>query len=182
MILGFLSWSLLGILLGLIATLIWAIVMILTKRKFDEVTLILAESKEKLKNSQRDIEAEKRDALLKIKDEIHKKRQDFETEIKRGRADLDRLHSKLNEKFESLEKREMAFDELRNELQQKERRLLRMDDALRADEAKIKTMYTDLTVKLERISNLTKDEARALLLESLEAEVKMSNQKMDCQS
>lgn len=177
MMFGFLNWGLLEVILGLIATVVWIVIMGLTKRKYAEAQQMLAESKEKIKNTQRDIEAEKRDALLKIKDELYKKRQDFETEMKRGRADLDRLHNKLNEKFESLEKRETAFDELRNELQQKERRLLRMDDQLRADETKIKAMYTELTAKLERISNLTKDEARALLLESLESEVKMSNQK-----
>ena len=48
---------------------------------------------------------------------------------------------------------------------------------LRADEAKIKTMYTDLVSKLERIGNVTKDEAKQMLLESLESEVRLANQK-----
>ena len=42
---------------------------------------------------------------------------------------------------------------------------------------KLKTMYTDLVSKLERISNMTKDEAKQMLLESLESEVRLANQK-----
>ena len=44
---------------------------------------MLSQSREKWKNTQRDIEAEKREALLKIKDELYKKRIDFEQEMKR---------------------------------------------------------------------------------------------------
>jgi conserved hypothetical protein YmdA/YtgF len=156
---------------------LWGFLMLLVKRKIDQANQMLSQSREKWKNTQRDIEAEKREAFLKIKDDLYKKRIDFEQEMKRGRSDIDRLHQKVNEKYESIEKRENALDELRNELQQKERKLSRMEDSLRADETKIKTMYTDLVSKLERIGNMTKDEAKQVLLDSLESEVRLANQK-----
>ena len=156
---------------------IWGFFMVMAKRKIDQANQMLEQSRDKWKNTQRDIETEKREALLKIKDELYKKRIDFEQEMKRGRSDLDRFHNKLNEKFENMEKREAAIDELRNELQQKERKLSRLEDGLRADEAKIKTMYNELVSKFERIGNVTKDEAKQMLLESLESEVRLANQK-----
>ncbi len=175
MILEFGSWAFILICLGAIG--LWAFLMFLAKRKFAKANRMLGEAREKWKNTQRDIEAEKREALLKIKDELYKKRVDFEQEIKRGRSEIDRLNQKVNEKYDAIEKREVALDELRNELQQKERKLSRMEDALRADEAKIKAMYADLISKLERIGNITKDEAKQMLLESLESEVRLANQK-----
>ena len=50
--------------------------------------------------------------------------------MKRSPRDIDRLHQKVNEKFDAIEKRESAIDELRNELQQKERKLSRMEDSI----------------------------------------------------
>ena len=83
------------------------------------------EAQDRLKIPKRDIENERREAFLKIKDEIHKKRNEFDIEMKRDRLELDRLQSKLNSKYEAIEKKEQNLDELKQELQQKERNLSR---------------------------------------------------------
>lgn len=156
---------------------IWGALVFFAQRKIRQANQLLSQTRDKLKNVQRDVENERREASLKVKDELYKKRIDFEQEMKRGRADLNRLQQKVHEKVEGLEKREAAIDELRSELQQKERKLSRTEDVLRADEAKIKGMYNELVTKLERISSMSKDEARQMLLESLESEVRLANQK-----
>jgi ribonuclease Y len=48
---------------------------------------------------------------------------------------------------------------------------------LRANEAKIKNIYTELLAKLERIGSMTKDEARQMLISTIEDEVHLSTQK-----
>lgn len=151
--------------------------LLYAKKKADNAESLLRESRDQWKNAKQEIEAEKRESLLKVKDEIYKKRTEFELEKKRDRVELDRLQSKLNAKYETIEKKEQHLDSLRVELQQKERELLRSEDYLRANEAKIKTLYNDLITKLERISNMTRDEARQTLVHTLEAEVTMANQK-----
>ena len=60
----------------------------------------------------REIENEKREALLKVKDEIYKKRTEFEIDMKRERVELERLQSKINAKYETIEKKEQELDEL----------------------------------------------------------------------
>ena len=80
-------------LIGIGALGLWCFLMLLVKRKIDQANQMLSQARDKWKNTQRDIEAEKREALLKIKDELYKKRIDFEQEIKRSRVDLDRLTS-----------------------------------------------------------------------------------------
>ncbi len=159
-------------------SIIIAILLLLyAKKKADNAESLLRESRDQWKNAKQEIEAEKRDSLLKVKDEIYKKRTEFELEKKRDRVDLDRLQSKLNAKYETIEKKEQHLDTLRVDLQQKERELLRSEDSLRVNETRIKTLYNDLITKLERISNMTRDEARQTLVHTLEAEVTMANQK-----
>jgi len=138
---------------------------------------LINESNETLNKIRREIENEKRDAYAKIKDEIYKKRKDFELELKRERIDIDRLQNKLSLKQEDLEQREERIEQAKNEVQHKEREVTRTTDRLRATETKLKSLYTELIAKLESISGTTKDEARRLLLETLENEVKLSTEK-----
>ena len=51
--------------------------------------------------------------FLRVKDEIYKKRSDFDLEIKRDRAEIERMQSKLNARYEAIEKKEQDNDELK---------------------------------------------------------------------
>lgn len=153
------------------------LLLFFARKKASVANQMLQEARERLNNTKREIENEKREAALKIKDEIYKKRTDFESDLKRERADLDRLQSKLNDKYEAIDKKEHDLDELKRELQQKERALSRTEDTLRANEIKLKNLYNELLAKLERASNMTRDEARQALADTLEAEVRLGNQK-----
>ena len=138
---------------------------------------LFEESDSRWKNVKREIDADRREAALKIKDDTYKKRKEFELEVKRDRLELERLQNKLNSKYEAIEKKEENIDELRWELQQKERDISRSEDTLRVNSAKLKNLYSELITKLERASNMTQGEARTTLLDTLQAEVKLSNQK-----
>jgi ribonuclease Y len=160
------------------ATFVAALVfLLLAYKKIAAATLILNDSKDRLKNSKRDIEAEKQSALIKIKDEMYHKRKEFELELKRERIEIDRLQTKLGTKSEHLEKREVQLDDLRVELQQKERNLSRLEDAVRINESKVKSLYTDLITRLEYVSGMSKDDAKNALIGTIESEVRLSSQK-----
>lgn len=163
--------------LGIVGIVIAALMLIFARKKLGQANSFLLESQVKWKDIKREIENEKKEAFLKVKDELHRKRQEFELEIKRERAELDRLQSKLNGKYEALDKKEENLDELKRELQQKERTLIRIEDTLRSDEVRLKKTHDDLVVKLERLSNMTQAEAKQAIFEALESEVKLANQK-----
>lgn len=124
-----------------------------------------------------EIEREKREALLKLKDEIHKRRSDFELEMKKSRIEMQHLQHKYQKKEDTLERKETVLDDLRNELQQKERTLAKRLDRLNTDEIQLKKIYEELVLKLEKVSGMTRDEAKKMLTESLQEEVKLDNQK-----
>src|SRR5688500_10849804 len=146
-------------------------------KKSQSASLMLEEVKERLKNSKREIDTEKQSALLKFKDEMYHKRKEFDLELKRERIELDRLQSKQITKAEHLEKKEVQLDELRAELQQKERNLSRHEDAVRINDAKVKTLYSDLITKLEYVSGMSREDAKDALFGTIEAEVRLASQK-----
>ena len=163
--------------IGIVGIIASALFLYVTRKKVTQAQSLFDESQEKLRNAKREVENEKREALLKVKDEIYKKRTDFDLEMKRDRAELERMQSKLNTRYETIDKKEHDNDELKRELQQKERNLSRIEDTLRANEAKLKSVYNELITKLERISSMTKDEAKQALINTLEDEVRLSTQK-----
>lgn len=124
-----------------------------------------------------ELEQERREAILKLKDEIHKRRSDFELEAKKARIELQHLQHKYQKKEDTLDRKESMLDELRNELQQQERSLANRLDRLDTDETQLKRIYEELVLKLEKVSGMTRDEAKKVLTESLHEEVKLDSQK-----
>jgi len=151
--------------------------LLYASKRIKEARAIERESYERKKNIRKEIETERKQAALELKDEIYKKRSELDRETKRARIEIERMQNKLNTKYETVEARERDLDDLRRELQQKERNLSRMEDTFRANESKLKNLYNELISKLERIASMTREEARQALLDTLEAEVKHSNQK-----
>lgn len=137
----------------------------------------LAESKSRMQDVRREIENERRESSLKIKDEIYRRRKEFEAELKKERHDVERLQKKLQQKEEEIDKKEQRLEDLRLEFQQKERELNRANDAIRMHENKVKTLYADLITKLENLANMSREEAKKTLFEMLDSEVRHANEK-----
>ena len=157
---------------------IFAIMLLIhAKKKMNAASKLLDEAHEKTKNIKRDIEIERRDAMVRLKDELHKKRNEFDNEIRRERFEMERLQTKITSKYEVIEKKEQRLEDLSQELQQKERNILRTTDRIRANENKIKTLYSDLISKLESVSSMTRDEARQVLFDTLQSEVRLTSEK-----
>lgn len=135
------------------------------------------QAQDKLKTVKREVETERREALVKLKDELYKRRSEFELEMKRDRLELERFQNKLSTRAESIDKKEERVEEMHRELQQKERNLSRLTDQMRANETKLKNLYNELIIKFENSSGMTRDEARNALFDTLQDEVRMSNEK-----
>jgi ribonuclease Y len=130
-----------------------------------------------LQAAKESIEKDRREAQFELKNELHKKRTEADIEVKKAKIELAQLQAKYQKKEDALDQREAVLDDLRRDLQQKERDLSRRLDAFSIDEVKIKRLYEELVVKLEKISGMKQDEAKKVLFESLEREVKIASQK-----
>jgi len=110
-------------------------------------------------------ENRKKEMLLEVKDEIHKSRTENEKEIKERRAELTKQERRLQQKEESLDKKSDAFERKEEELT---KRMAELAEAKQqAEEIKKQHLAT-----LEKISGLTQEQAKAFLLETVEADVR----------
>ena len=136
-----------------------------------------AEAQKILRNAKESIYRERREAVINLKNDLYKKRSDFDLEVKKNRIELQRLQHKYQQKEDVLSQRDVFLDGLRKDLQQSERNISRRLDILNRDEIKLKKLFNDLVLKLERISGMKKDEAKKVLFDSLKNDVEQENQK-----
>lgn len=110
-------------------------------------------------------ESMKKEAILEAKEEVHKLRSDFEKETRERRAEVQRLERRNIQ-------REEALDKKGEFVEKKEENLNSRDNLLKEKETKIEELYGSQRKELERLSNLTSDEAKQLLLNELKKEIK----------
>ena len=110
-------------------------------------------------------EAKKKEVLLEAKEEIHKSRSELDREVKERRNELQRLERRLVQKEENLERKI-------DSLEKKEENLSRKEADLDKSQDKINDLYAKQLAELERLSGLTSEEARNLLLSNVEEEIK----------
>ena len=110
-------------------------------------------------------ESRKKEMLLEAKDEIHKSRTEHDKEVKERRAELSKQERRLEQKEATLDKKTEAFERKEEDLN---RRLAKVTETqAQAEEIKKQQMET-----LEKISELTQEQAKAYLLQSVEDEVR----------
>ena len=122
-----------------------------------------------LKEAQKEAEAEKREAVLETKDQLFKERINFERETRERRAELQRLEKRLLQKEENLDKRVDVLDK-------KEKLISNRERMVDAKESELKKDQEEIRKELERISCLTAEEAKKMLIKSLEEEARRDAQ------
>ena len=116
-------------------------------------------------NGERMAESKKKEALLEAKEEIHKLRSEVERENKERRSELQRMERRILQKEESLDKK-------LDNIEHKEEALHRKEADLVQSKEKIDALYEKQMAELERISGMTFDEARNILLTNVEQEIR----------
>ncbi|MDS1029045.1 ribonuclease Y [Bacillota bacterium LX-D] len=118
-----------------------------------------------VEDAEKEAEAKKRESILEAKEEVHKLRNEVEREHRERRNELQRLERRLIQKEESLDRKGEA-------LERKEEVNHKREQELEKIKASVNELYNQQVTELERISNLTTEEARELLLSNVEEEIK----------
>ena len=118
-----------------------------------------------LTTAQQNAEARKKELVLEGKEEVHKLRSDAERDNKERRNELQRMERRLLQKEEHLDKKS-------DSMEKKEEALQRKEDEVTQVQEKIEALHVQEMAELERISGLTFDEAKELLLANVKTEVK----------
>ncbi|MGG3738573.1 ribonuclease Y [Aeribacillus pallidus] len=124
-----------------------------------------------LDDAKREAEALKKEALLEAKDEIHKLRTETEIELRERRNELQKQENRLLQKEENLDRKDETLDKREAALEKKEESLNERQQHIEEMESKVDEMVRTQQAELERISGLTREEAKTIILERVEQEL-----------
>lgn len=137
-------------------------------RKRVEVARINAAHEEAhkiIEEARKTAEATKREAVLEAKEEVHRLRAELDRETRERRSELQRIERRLVQKEEALERKG-------ENLEKREEQLNRRDRELERAAQEIQELKSRQVAELERISGMTTEEAKKLLLAAVEEDTK----------
>src|SRR5690606_7043630 len=124
-----------------------------------------------VENAKKEAEAVKKETVLEAKDEVHKLRTEAERDIRERRNETQRLERRLVQKEESLDKKLEALERKEETVASKEKRIEETQE-------QIDSLYKQQLSELERISNLTMEDARQKILSRVEHEMRHETAQM----
>lgn len=121
----------------------------------------MQQKEERAQNVIAEAETKARDVVLQAKDAALKIREEAETEIDKRRQELNRQEERLQQRRDSLDRRMDNLETRERKLDQRQSKLDKMQN-------EIEQMHDAQVRELERISGMTQEEAKALILEMVE--------------
>lgn len=122
-------------------------------------------------NARKEAEALKKETVLEAKDEVHKIRAEADKETRERRNEIQRQERRLLQKEESLDKKLESLERKEEQVANKEKRI-------EETQQQIDMIYKSQVTELERISNLTMEDARSIILSNVEQEVRHETAQM----
>ena len=147
----------------LIAAVIFTFVGVYIRKRVAESKLNSAENEAKQILERAKIEAEnsKKEEIFKAKEEILSARKDLDDEIRERRGEVQQQERRLIQKEENLERKLENVDK-------KEKDLMKKEEELEVRKSELKEITNRQMSELQRISGLSRDEAKKKLLSELE--------------
>jgi len=162
----------LGIVLALVGLLIGLVVFVLYK--FDSEKKV-GSAKVRVQKIEEDAKAEAeriksqgkeeskralKEALLEAKEQDLKLRNEFERETKEKKAEIQRMEQRLTQKEDAIDKKSEALEQQKLQLLKKEEEVEELQD-------KLNSQHELMVQELEKVAQLTRDEAKRLLTEEI---------------
>ena len=101
-----------------------------------------------------------KEALLEAKEQDLKLRNEFERETKEKKAEIQRMEQRLTQKEDAIDKKTEALEQQKTHLHEQE-------EEVRALQAKLSSQHELMIQELEKVAQLTRDEAKRLLTEEI---------------
>lgn len=121
-------------------------------------------AKKVIEEAEQEANAIKREKYLEAKEEAHKLRNEFDRESRERRNEQQRIERRLVQKEESLDRKT-------NSIERKEEDLRKKEEENRRAKEKIEQLSKRQIAELERISNMTVEEARETILQRTRDEI-----------
>ncbi|MBU3142064.1 ribonuclease Y [Clostridium sp. CF012] len=151
----------------LVVVFVGIFVVIYSRKNRSQANISKAEKEAKriLDESEKNAESKKKEAILEAKEEVHRLRTDLEKESRERRNEVQRLERRNIQREESLDKKSDV-------LERKEENLTKKQQEIEMLEESVQDLHTKQREELERLSGLTSEEAKQVLLDEIKKEIK----------
>lgn len=131
-----------------------------------------------LKDADKEANNLKREKLLEVKDEWYKKKVEFDNDFNAKRQNLQSMEKQLSRREDEIDRKIELVRVKENDFKRIEQSISDKQRAIKQKEEELELLETEQNNRLERIANLTADEAKAMLLENMVQDAKMESQKL----
>ena len=137
------------------------------RKKTDESKLGSAQEQAKkiIDEANQTVEAEKKELLVAAKEEAVSIKEAAEKENNKRRSELQKMENRLIQKEENLDKKNASLDRQRDRLEKRNK-------DLESKEEKLNGMLDEKMAELEKVSGLSRDEAREMLINEITKEAR----------
>ena len=125
-----------------------------------------------VEEAKKEAETIKKEAILQAKENLLKIKADFDKETKDRKNDLDSLEKRIRSKEENLEKRLDSLAQKESNIEDREKMLLKKETTLEEKHRRLDKVMEEQKEKLEVIAGISSDEAKRLLIQSMESDAK----------
>ena len=158
----------------LLSLFLGAFIGFLIRKRFAESKIEIAEetAKKLLERAKKEAETIKKEAHLQAKEDLYKAKADFEKETRGRRLEVHDLEKRMVQREENLDKKVELLDQKEANLSKRERSLAIHEKEILEKEKELQAILDQQRLKLENISGMSSDEARKILMQSMESEAK----------
>ncbi|MCG8432049.1 MAG: ribonuclease Y [Candidatus Omnitrophica bacterium] len=128
--------------------------------------LVVEQARKEAQDRRREVELESKDLLFRM-------RQDFEKETKDRRQEIGVLEKRLTQKEENIDRRLDLLEQKERELGQKQDTARKQEETLKGKEEQLHVLIAEEKQRLQKISSLSAQEAKQILLNRLNEELTM---------
>jgi ribonucrease Y len=129
-------------------------------------------AKQILNEAKLQAETKKQESLIEIKQIMEKERRDFENETRERRLEIQNIEKRLQQREENLERKVDILERKERDVQNRERSISGKEQALDNESKEVQRVREEQKKMLEKISGISAESAKKLLMQSLEDEAR----------
>lgn len=138
---------------------------------------IESQGRKLLENAILEAEQVKKEAILSSRDESFKLIQEAEREAKERRAEVVLEEKRLSQKLDQIERKIDILDNRETDLLRREQEFVRQEKKLSERQVEIDGLIDQQRTMLENIAGISREEAKKMLMESIESEARLATGK-----
>ncbi len=143
-----------------------------------KIKAVEEDSRRIIQDAQRQAETLLKEAKLEAKDRLFKMKSDFDAEMKEAQAEFKKHERRLIQKEENIDRKLEQIEKKEGEIAETEKSLDGRGQALQKKEAICNALIEDQKTQLEKISGLTSEQAKDLLIRAMENEARYEGAKL----